>query len=71
MSFGIYMFCRHKYENSPKCAIKKAYSSKTYPKAQPNSNFGLEHQRGSNPGLASNPPEQGSGDRAGPVPSSA
>ena len=27
------MFCSHKYENSPKCAIKKAYSSKTNAKA--------------------------------------
>ena len=28
------MFCRHKYENSAKCTIKKADSSKT--KAKPN-----------------------------------
>ena len=34
MSFGIYMFCRNKYENSPKYAIKKAYSSKI--EAKPN-----------------------------------
>ena len=59
------MFCRHKYENSPKCAIKKAYSSKTYAKAQPNFNFGLEYRRVSHLGPANNPPEQGGGEWAG------
>ena len=60
------MFCRHKYENSPKCATMKAYSSKTYANAQPNFNFGPEYQRGSHLGPASNPLEQGSGEWAGP-----
>jgi hypothetical protein len=62
MSFGIYMFCRHKYENLLKCAIMKAYSSKTYAKAQPNFNFGPEYWHGSHPGQASNPPELGGGE---------
>ena len=61
MSFGVYMFCRHKYENSPKCAIKKAYSSKTYTKAQPNSNTGAEHQHNRGPGLARRPHAEGDG----------
>ena len=29
MSFGMYMFCRAIHENTPKCAIVKAHSSKT------------------------------------------
>jgi hypothetical protein len=63
MSFGTCMFYKHKDGNTPKCAFQKAYLSKTTSKAQPNSNFGPEYQRGSPLGLASRPPEQDGGDR--------
>jgi hypothetical protein len=66
MNFGIYMFCRTTRENIPKCTNEKAHSSKTTSKAHPNFRLGPEHQRGSHPGPASNPLEQGGGEWAGP-----
>ena len=46
MSFGIYMFCRHKYENSPKYSIKKAHSSKTEAKLNQTSELGQNTSMG-------------------------
>jgi hypothetical protein len=54
------MFCRHKYGNTPKCAIKKAYLSKTKAKAHSYSTLGPEHQHGKGPGPPKSPPDEGS-----------
>ena len=59
MSFGIYMFYRHKYENTPKCAIKKAYSRKTKAKAHSYSTLGLEHKHGKGLGPPKSSPGEG------------
>lgn len=34
------MFCRHKYENTPKCTIKKVHSSKIEAKPNQTSELG-------------------------------
>ena len=66
MSFGIYMFCRATNEKTPKCAIKKAYSSKTKAKAHSYSTLGPEHQHGKGPGPPKSPPGEGSVGRCQP-----
>ena len=57
------MFCRHKCENSPKCAIKKAYSSKIKAKAHSYSTLGPEHKHGKGLGPPKSPPGKGGAGR--------
>ena len=60
------MFCRATREKTPKCAIKKPYSSKTKEKAHSYSTLGPEHQHGKGPGQPKSPPREGGTGRCQP-----